>query len=197
MGIHPRGAVHRREHPPPDDDSGQARRQARRHADGDRDAGRVEHRRLWRPRRRNADRPRSAIRSRCIAAPTRRRSAMPSTPTWCPRGGFRGYGASQTTFAIESAIDELAHLLGMTPLAMRRKNMIRARRLDRVGLERSNRCPVRQLRARPMPRSGGKRDASGRRRCRNLPETNGWKAPAWRSQCWIAGRQPNIAPPRP
>jgi putative selenate reductase molybdopterin-binding subunit len=41
-----------------------------------------------------------------------------------PGGGFRGYGASQTTFAMESAIDELAHLLGMTPLALRRKNMI-------------------------------------------------------------------------
>jgi putative selenate reductase molybdopterin-binding subunit len=42
-----------------------------------------------------------------------------------PGGGFRGYGASQTTFAMESAMDELAHLLGMTPLALRRKNMIR------------------------------------------------------------------------
>src|SRR6185369_3483235 len=29
-----------------------------------------------------------------------------------PAGGFRGYGASQTTFAIESAIDDLAKLLG-------------------------------------------------------------------------------------
>src|SRR5207253_4964567 len=29
-----------------------------------------------------------------------------------PGGGFRGYGGSQTTFAIESAIDELARLLG-------------------------------------------------------------------------------------
>lgn len=41
-----------------------------------------------------------------------------------PGGGFRGYGASQTTFAIECAIDELAHLLGMSPLALRRKNMV-------------------------------------------------------------------------
>ena len=30
-----------------------------------------------------------------------------------PGGGFRGYGASQTTFAIECAMDELAHLLGI------------------------------------------------------------------------------------
>src|SRR3984885_4338344 len=41
-----------------------------------------------------------------------------------PGGGFRGYGASQTTFAVESAIDELGELLGMDPFAMRRLNMI-------------------------------------------------------------------------
>jgi putative selenate reductase molybdopterin-binding subunit len=42
-----------------------------------------------------------------------------------PGGGFRGYGATQTTFAIESAIDDLASLLGMDPFEIRRKNMIR------------------------------------------------------------------------
>jgi putative selenate reductase molybdopterin-binding subunit len=42
-----------------------------------------------------------------------------------PGGGFRGYGASQTTFAIECAMDELALLLGITPLEIRRRNMIR------------------------------------------------------------------------
>jgi CO/xanthine dehydrogenase Mo-binding subunit/aerobic-type carbon monoxide dehydrogenase small subunit (CoxS/CutS family) len=42
-----------------------------------------------------------------------------------PGGGFRGYGSSQTTFAIESAIDELARLLQIDPFEIRRKNMIR------------------------------------------------------------------------
>ena len=42
-----------------------------------------------------------------------------------PAGGFRGYGASQTTFAIECAIDDLAKQLGMSAFAIRRKNMIR------------------------------------------------------------------------
>jgi len=42
-----------------------------------------------------------------------------------PAGGFRGYGGSQTTFAIESAIDELARLLGIDRFDIRRKNMIR------------------------------------------------------------------------
>jgi len=41
-----------------------------------------------------------------------------------PAGGFRGYGSSQTTFAIESAIDELARLIGIDPFQIRRKNMI-------------------------------------------------------------------------
>jgi putative selenate reductase molybdopterin-binding subunit len=42
-----------------------------------------------------------------------------------PGGGFRGYGASQSTFAIECAMDELAAKLGLDPFAIRRKNMIR------------------------------------------------------------------------
>jgi putative selenate reductase molybdopterin-binding subunit len=41
-----------------------------------------------------------------------------------PGGGFRGYGASQSTFAVESAMDELARTLGLDPFAIRRKNMI-------------------------------------------------------------------------
>jgi CO/xanthine dehydrogenase Mo-binding subunit len=43
-----------------------------------------------------------------------------------PSGAFRGYGASQPAFAIESAIDELGRCLGIDPFTMRRKNMIRA-----------------------------------------------------------------------
>jgi CO/xanthine dehydrogenase Mo-binding subunit len=42
-----------------------------------------------------------------------------------PAGGFRGYGSSQTTFAIECAIDDLARLLGIGAFEIRRKNMIR------------------------------------------------------------------------
>lgn len=47
------------------------------------------------------------------------------TNTTCG-GGFRGYGSSQTCFALESSIDELAHSLGIDPIAMRRKNMVGA-----------------------------------------------------------------------
>jgi CO/xanthine dehydrogenase Mo-binding subunit/aerobic-type carbon monoxide dehydrogenase small subunit (CoxS/CutS family) len=42
-----------------------------------------------------------------------------------PAGAFRGYGLSQTNFAVESAMDELARLVGITPFDLRRKNVIR------------------------------------------------------------------------
>lgn len=41
-----------------------------------------------------------------------------------PAGALRGYGLSQTSFAVESALDELARRLGLDPVAMRRQNVI-------------------------------------------------------------------------
>jgi putative selenate reductase molybdopterin-binding subunit len=41
-----------------------------------------------------------------------------------PAGAFRGYGLSQTVFAVESAIDELARSLGIDPVELRRRNLI-------------------------------------------------------------------------
>jgi putative selenate reductase molybdopterin-binding subunit len=43
-----------------------------------------------------------------------------------PSGAFRGYGASQPAFAIESAIDEVGRTLGIDPFTIRRRNMIQA-----------------------------------------------------------------------
>ena len=42
-----------------------------------------------------------------------------------PAGAFRGYGLPQTGFAVECAIDEVARTLGIDPLAMRRRNVVR------------------------------------------------------------------------
>src|ERR1700730_638495 len=42
-----------------------------------------------------------------------------------PAGAFRGYGLSQTTFAVESAMDELARLLEIDPISLRRRNVVR------------------------------------------------------------------------
>jgi putative selenate reductase molybdopterin-binding subunit len=41
-----------------------------------------------------------------------------------PAGAFRGYGLSQTGFAVESALDELARKLSIDPAEFRRRNMI-------------------------------------------------------------------------
>ena len=41
-----------------------------------------------------------------------------------PSGAFRGYGLSQTVFAIESAMDEVARLCGLDPFAFRRLNVV-------------------------------------------------------------------------
>jgi CO/xanthine dehydrogenase Mo-binding subunit len=42
-----------------------------------------------------------------------------------PNGAFRGYGAMQSVWASERTIDALAAELGMSPLALRRRNLLR------------------------------------------------------------------------
>lgn len=42
-----------------------------------------------------------------------------------PAGAFRGYGATQGTFAVESTVNKLARKLGMDPTELRLKNIIR------------------------------------------------------------------------
>jgi putative selenate reductase molybdopterin-binding subunit len=42
-----------------------------------------------------------------------------------PAGAFRGYGVPQGAFAMESQMDEIAGLLSMDPLELRRKNWVR------------------------------------------------------------------------
>ncbi|MFO7895894.1 MAG: molybdopterin cofactor-binding domain-containing protein [Candidatus Cloacimonadales bacterium] len=43
----------------------------------------------------------------------------------CPAGAYRGYGALQANFAMESAMRELAEKLGMDPVELRLKNCIK------------------------------------------------------------------------
>ncbi len=42
-----------------------------------------------------------------------------------PAGAFRGFGVTQSAFAVESTIDILAEALGMDPVELRRKNALR------------------------------------------------------------------------
>lgn len=43
-----------------------------------------------------------------------------------PAGAFRGYGLGQVSFAVESAMDEVARMLGHDPIDFRRSNLLRA-----------------------------------------------------------------------
>ncbi|MDT8913862.1 molybdopterin cofactor-binding domain-containing protein [Amycolatopsis sp. PS_44_ISF1] len=42
-----------------------------------------------------------------------------------PSGAFRGYGLGQVVFAVESVLDELAHRLGLDPLVLRERTVVR------------------------------------------------------------------------
>jgi len=42
-----------------------------------------------------------------------------------PAGAFRGYGLGQVSFAVESVLDELARRLGLDPVALRERNIVR------------------------------------------------------------------------
>jgi CO/xanthine dehydrogenase Mo-binding subunit/aerobic-type carbon monoxide dehydrogenase small subunit (CoxS/CutS family) len=57
--------------------------------------------------------------------PNKRVDARAVYTNTVPAGAFRGYGLSQTVFAVESAIDELARACGIDPAEFRRRNLIR------------------------------------------------------------------------
>ena len=40
-------------------------------------------------------------------------------------GAYRGYGATQGIFAVETSVNELAEKLGMDPMEIRMKNMVK------------------------------------------------------------------------
>ncbi|MFN2149548.1 MAG: molybdopterin cofactor-binding domain-containing protein, partial [Anaerolineales bacterium] len=50
-----------------------------------------------------------------------------------PAGAFRGFGALQAAFAIEIAIDELAHQLGLGPIEIRKRNALRDDSVTNTG----------------------------------------------------------------
>ncbi|MEP0886228.1 molybdopterin-dependent oxidoreductase, partial [Trichocoleus sp. ST-U3] len=52
-----------------------------------------------------------------------------------PAGAFRGYGATQGTFAVESQMDEIAQKLGIDPLELRLKNIIHPEDVIKLGRE--------------------------------------------------------------
>ena len=57
--------------------------------------------------------------------PNKRTDAYSVYTNTVPSGAFRGYGLGQVTFAIESALDELARQLGLDPVTLRERNVVR------------------------------------------------------------------------
>src|SRR5262245_19587276 len=57
--------------------------------------------------------------------PNKKVDALSVYTNTVPSGAYRGYGLSQTIFAVESAIDEVAKGIGMDPFEFRRKNIVR------------------------------------------------------------------------
>ncbi|HEY3883459.1 MAG TPA: molybdopterin-dependent oxidoreductase [Trebonia sp.] len=56
--------------------------------------------------------------------PSKRVDARVVYTNTVPAGAFRGYGLSQTVFAVESAIDELARRCRLDPVEFRRRNLL-------------------------------------------------------------------------
>ncbi|MDW8326322.1 MAG: molybdopterin cofactor-binding domain-containing protein [Anaerolineales bacterium] len=50
-----------------------------------------------------------------------------------PAGAFRGFGVTQSAFAIESIMDMLAEKLGIDPIELRRKNLLRVGSVTNTG----------------------------------------------------------------
>jgi CO/xanthine dehydrogenase Mo-binding subunit len=109
-----------------------------------------------------------------------------------PGGGFRGYGASQTTFAHRIAMDELAAPAGIDPFTIRRLNMVQPGdwmesvwkdptdvNFGSYGLDQCMDIVEKQL----APRAA----------CRCPRAMAGARAAASRWRCSIAARRPSIA----
>ena len=58
----------------------------------------------------------------CPNVRIRARAALTNTP---PNGAFRGFGAPQAAFAVETHLDRLAEAIGISPLEIRRRNAYR------------------------------------------------------------------------
>ena len=74
-----------------------------------------------------------------------------------PGGAYRGYGATQGCFAVESAVNELADELGMDPCELRLKNLVKpGETLWQLGDEHLYSCRLDECLERAMDMAGWK-----------------------------------------
>jgi CO/xanthine dehydrogenase Mo-binding subunit len=83
-----------------------------------------------------------------------------------PRGHMRAPGGPQAVFAFESALDELAARAGLTPLEIRRRNLLRSGQPDPYGVTRLEARGLETLEAAmasyvPLPAPAGTRHGMG------------------------------------
>jgi carbon-monoxide dehydrogenase large subunit len=62
----------------------------------------------------------------CYAIPVQEAIAEGRTTTTVPVDAYRGAGKPEAHYALERAVDEAAHQIGMDPLELRRRNLVRA-----------------------------------------------------------------------
>ena len=96
-----------------------------------------------------------------------------------PAGAFRGYGLGQVIFAVESVIDELARRLGIDPVTMRERNVVRPGDPLTAPGDHADDLTIASY-GLDQCLDGGPRGGRGRRprRCR----TGGGSVRAWRSR---------------
>ena len=81
-----------------------------------------------------------------------------------PCGAFRGHGTVDVRFAFESLLDQMAHEIGIDPIAVRRANY--AERAD-LHRQRSDGEQLRPARMRGLGRAGKRLESSARAGCRS------------------------------
>jgi len=91
----------------------------------------------------------------------------------CPCGAMRGFGQPQVNFANETLIEELAEKLGLSPVAIREKNMLRLGSTTMTGHKLKASVGMDETLRRVIAKSGGKKVFAGPAKKR------GAKSSAW------------------
>jgi CO/xanthine dehydrogenase Mo-binding subunit len=79
---------------------------------------------------------------RCDHIGIRGRAMMTNTP---PNGAFRGFGAPQTQFAVEVHMDRIAAALGLDPVRLRERNVLRSGDTTATGQRLGADCSARDV----------------------------------------------------
>ncbi|MGH7710462.1 MAG: xanthine dehydrogenase family protein molybdopterin-binding subunit, partial [Gemmatimonadaceae bacterium] len=91
---------------------------------------------------------------RCANTRIHARAMMTNTP---PNGAFRGFGAPQTQFAMEVHMDRIAETLGIDPVRLRQRNVLRPGDTTATGQTLGDDCSALQVLRTAVSRSGYRR----------------------------------------